>query len=110
MVTEGSFVALRSIASSVELFFLAKVISKNVAYSDVNDGYGHEILASEKYLTVAYLKKDHTRTKKSHIQYQMSRSNNSYVHLGEVSSPFVHISPELAMDLEEFNSLCAELF
>ena len=51
MVTEGSYVALRSMASSVELFFLAKVISKNVAYSNVNDGYGHEILAAEKYLT-----------------------------------------------------------
>ena len=44
MVTEGSYVALRSMASSVELFFLAMVISENMAYSNVNDGYGHEIL------------------------------------------------------------------
>ena len=110
MVTEGSYVALRSMASSIELFFLAKVISKNVAYSNINDGNGHGILSGEKYLTVAYLEKDEARTKKTRIQYKMCKSNNSYVHLGEVCSPFVHISQELCMNVEEYHSLCAELF
>ena len=59
---DDSYVALRSVASSIELFFVAKVISKGITQGNKEDDNGHQIVSGEKYLTVEYLEKDHQRT------------------------------------------------
>ena len=51
-----SFVGLRSPTNNpLEIFFVAEVIEKEIATTDMFDQHGHQILTGEKYLVINYL-------------------------------------------------------
>ena len=51
----GTFVGLRSPPNAIEQFFVAEVIMKDTSAENMQDKYGHCILAGESYLQVKYL-------------------------------------------------------
>ena len=50
-----TYIGLRSPPSSIELFFVVKVIGKDIAVVPMTDKSGHTIEAGEPYLRVIYL-------------------------------------------------------
>ena len=77
VIEAESFVGLRSPPKSLELFFVVKVIDKNVATEFIKDQFGHEIAPREPYLTVVYL--DYKYQTKQHVQFGMPK-NATYIY------------------------------
>ena len=82
IITPDSYIGLRSQPESLELFFAAKVVSKDIATDYIEDTNGHGILPGEHYVTVQYLEKD--KESFSQVQYKLVKKGYSFIHLGEI--------------------------
>ena len=69
IITPDSYIGLRSPPESLELFFAAKVVSKDIATDYIEDTNGHGILPGEHDVTVQYLEKD--KESFSQVQYKL---------------------------------------
>lgn len=108
MIEKDMYIGLCSVSSSLELFYVAKVITKGVATEYMEDNNGHSILPGEHFLSVVYLEK--VKEMKGKIKYKLTSGGNTYVHLGEVFATSIYMSDDLSIDMNEYQSLCAELF
>ena len=115
MVYEGvepdSYVGLRPSATSMELFYVCKVMSKNIATKEEIDDFGHVIATGEPYLTVVYL--DYQTESHKYVKFGIPSKNKLkriYVHIGEVFATNIEIKDDLTMDINEYRSLCSELY
>ena len=104
-----SYIGLRSPPSSLELFFVVKVLAKNIAYECINDKYGHVIVPGEPYFTVMYL--DKVTENKSGVQFRLSNKNaETFIHLEEVFTTNIEMTDKLLMPMGEYLALCQELY
>ena len=103
-----TYIGLRSPTSSLELFFVIKVVSKQIAEVNMVDTHGHAIIAGEAYVVGNYLEKKET---KKHVEFKVAKNYQSaYIHLTEIFATNVEMSSALIMDVNEYQSLCQELY
>lgn len=111
VIEPDTYVGLRSPPSSLELFFVVKVLNKSIANEYIEDECGHGILPKEPYLTVLYL--DYRSQTQHNVKFAMPKGNNStpvFIHLSEVFATNIEISDGLSMKMEEYRALCQELY
>ena len=109
VIERETFVGLRSPPRSIELFFVVKVINKEIANEMMKDSYGHIIAKGEPYLTVVYL--EFKSQSRKNVQFGMSRNlTPAYIHIGEVFVTNIQMDENLSMDIQEYRLLCQELF
>ena len=65
IVDDGAFIAIFSHSSSIELFYICKVLSKEIAETNTYDDYMHPIKQGDRYFVSYYLEK--TNEKKGFI-------------------------------------------
>ena len=78
LVEPGTFVGLRSPSNSVEPFFVAEILNKNIATDAMMDDFGHAILAGEKYAEIIYLDSDIGKKKIKYLSGQEGSSKFLY--------------------------------
>ena len=78
IITPGTFVDLRTPSERLEMFYIVKVTSKNIADGTMTDNYGHCVLHRERFIEGVYLQKD-METKK-HVKYNIL-SKPVFIHL-----------------------------
>ena len=108
VVEPGTYIGVRSDPSSIEMFFVAQVCSKEVSDDYKEDAFGHKISKNEPYFVVRYLER--TEEKKTKIKFKLSKSSPGYLHLAEVFATNIEIEEDLSMRRNEYQSLCSELF
>ena len=111
VVEPDSYVGLRPSATSMELFYVCKVMSKNIATKEEIDDFGHVIATGEPYFTVVYL--DYQTESHKYVKFGIPSKNKlkrMYVHIGEVFATNIEIKDNLTMDINEYRSLCSELY
>ena len=99
IITPGSYIGLRYPPESLEIFFAARVVSKDVATEHIEDMNGHRILPGERY--VEYLEKDMENA--SEVKYKLVKGY-SFIHLGEIFVTTLEISDKLVMKMTEYSS------
>ena len=57
VIETGTYIGLRSPPSSFELFYIVKVVSKEVAAENIVDCHSHAVTTGEKYVRGFYLEK-----------------------------------------------------
>ena len=97
---ENSYVALYSVP---ELFYLLKVLEKDVADDVIIDIYGHTVQKGSEYITRHYLEK--VSEKKDRIYYK-ELAKTVYVYLVELFCPSVPISQDHFFLLFELSFKC----
>ena len=107
IITPDSYIGLRSPPESLELFFAAKVVSKDIATDYIEDTNCHGILPGERYVTVQYLGKD--KESFSEVKYKLVKGY-SFIHLEEIFETTLQISDNLVMKMTEYQAVCRELF
>ena len=98
-------IGLRTPPSSLELFYLLRVISKDFVSEHMVDCHGHGVTKGEKYITGIYLEKI-SETKKS-IKFKELK-NYAHIHLGEIFTTNIEIR-DSTMNISEYQSICQEL-
>ena len=107
LVEPGTFVGLRSPSNSIEPFFVAEILNKNIATDAMMDDFGHAILAGEKYAEIIYLDSD---IRKKKIKYkQPRRIKQIFVHMDEIFITNIALDTNLVMNMEEFHAINAAL-
>ena len=98
MVRPGQVIALRADLEVRENYFLAIVESVNEADTDRFDMHGHFIRKGHKYLSCHYL-----FTKKEYKCYfQLAKKTSEVlVYPAEILSPFVHVTDDLKLSIDE---------
>ena len=109
LVSVDTFVALRSPPNSMESFYIVKIVSKDIADTDITDDFGHIILQGEKFISGYYLNR--LTEGKSGVKFYLPKKPKVvYIHLKEIFSIDVQLSPSLTMDIVEFNALNQQLY
>ena len=99
-----SYITVLSPNSAHELFYLCKVIKKDIAADNIEDVYGHKIFKGEQYLVGNYLEK--VDEKRSDIVYKLLANHAVYIHVYEVNQTFVDFNPStMSIPKEEYLSL-----
>ena len=98
MVKPGQVIALRPDLEIRDNYFLAMVEAVKKAESDMFDMHNHFIRKGHKYLSCHYLtaKKEY----KSYFQF-VKQTSKVLVYPAEILSPFVEISDDLKLDMDE---------
>ena len=106
-VTEAdSFVGLRSPPKSIELFFVVKVVAKNIAAHVIEDEFGHKIRPNEPYLHL-----DYKHQTKNYVQFGNPKNQKkAFIHIGEVFATNIELDDNLKMDISDYRSLSQELY
>ena len=109
MITDGSFIAIRTPPDSRDQFYIGEVLSKETASGNKTATLGHSILAGRDYVTVTLLDCDDIGEK--YVQFRQGRKNNHvFVDTDSVFVVDVKISTNLKMDMDIYHSICGHLF
>ena len=121
VVKPGSYVGLRPSPNGMELFYVVKILGKNIATEQEIDNCRHVIVPGEQYFTVVYL--DYKTETRKYVKFELPKGKkctNIYVHMGEVFAPNIEMGEvfatniemkeDLTMDIDEYRSLCNELY
>ena len=109
IIETNSFIGLRSPKTSLELLFVVKVISKGIADTYIEDDRGHGIVMGEHYVSGYYL--DKVDESNRSIKFSLPKRNVlSFIHIGEIFATNIELSKQLLMDINEYRSLCEELY
>ena len=73
------------------------------------DTHGHTIITGEAYVVGNYLEKK--KEMKKHVEYKVAKTYQSaYIHLTEIFARNIEMSAALIRDINEYQSLCQELY
>ena len=104
MIQPGQIIALRTPPEEKQSFYLVAVIEVvKDSKVDTFDAFQHCIVQGDNYLSCNYLDVDFER--KKFVQYRMCKST-VFVLPGEVLSPFVNITDNLQLSMDEKQWLC----
>ena len=106
VIETGTYIGLRSPPSSFELFYIVKVVSKEVAAENIVDCHSHAVTTGEKYVRGFYLEKV-GETKKI-IKFKELK-DYVYVHLAEIFLTNIEVADN-KMSISEYRSICQELY
>ena len=87
-------------------YFLVVVNSLNVAEKDEYHMHNHYVREGHKYLSCTYLYA--TKETKTCIEFAKRKSGHVLVYPGEILQPFVDISDDLILPMDEHNWLQAQ--
>ena len=105
-IETGTCIGLRSPPSSFELFYIVKVVSKEVAAENIVDCHSHAVTTGEEYVRGFYLEKV-GETKKI-IKFKELK-DYVYVHLAEIFLTNIEVADN-NMSISEYRSICQELY
>ena len=94
-----------------ELFYLGKVIDKGEAVAinktekHIKDDWGHPIEVGEKYITVHYLEKEESKSKRGKVFYTELTEKKVYVLPGEIFYPCVPMNSDNTLDIGDYQFL-----
>ena len=108
-IQSDSFIALRSPANSLELFYLFYVLESTVATEEIWDDYGHWVPQGQQFFKGHYLEK--TGEMKKFIKYKKLDKKIAFCLPNEVQNIFVSVDPKsLRLPKEEYVALNAYTF
>ena len=103
VIKASCIIALNSPPDATEIFYLVKVIDICKAEADIVDSLNHPVLKGSKYFKCNYLEK--INESKGFIQYKMI-SGDVFVLAQQVLCPFVDLSKDLKLPIEDYTFLC----
>ena len=103
LVQPGQVIAHRTPPEEKQSFYLVVVNEVITAASNVYDAYQHFVTVGDRYLSCCYLEIE--RETKTYIQYK-KQTTMVLVLPGEVLTPFVNISDDFKLSLDEKQWLC----
>ena len=81
---------ITSPTSSLELFFVIKVVSKQIAEVNMVGTHDHAIIAGEAYIVDNYLENKET---KKHVEFKITKNYQfAYIHLTEILAANIEIN------------------
>ena len=109
VISEGTYIGLRSPPGSLELFYVVKVSKKGIAKENMSDDYQHCIVAGEPYFAGHYLEKE--KECRNVIVYKHPKNiREVLIHVNEIFATKILIKDNLTMDTQEYQSICSMLF
>ena len=109
VISEGTYIGLRSSPGSLELFYVVKVSKKGIAKENMIDDYQHCIVAGKPYFAGHYLEKE--KECRNVIVYKHPKNiGEVLIHVNEIFATNILIMDNLTMDTEEYQSICSMLF
>ena len=103
----GTFIGLRSPSNSIEQFFLAEVMIKDPADENIEDKYGHCILAGEPYFEVTYLQQVSGMVGRK-VKYIQPKEERVLIHVSEVFITNIEVN-NLELSGDEYQSILEAL-
>lgn len=94
-----------------ELFYLGKVLDKGEAVASeenqryIKDDCEHAIQVGEKYVTIHYLEKEESKSRRGKIFYKELMNKKVYVLPGEIFYPCVPMNPDCTLDIGDYQFL-----
>ena len=107
VVQRGSSMALYLPPTSLELFYICKVLDFGAAAEDMVDAYNHHISMGTKYIICNYLEKE--SEKKSRIIYQIL-PKTVLVSPAQVITPVVELDDQLSLSSADYQWLSDRIY
>ena len=111
LINIGSYVAIYSDRKANELFYLGKVIDKGEAVTNnekekyIQDDWGHPVEVGEKYVTIHYLEKEESNSRRGNVFYTELTKKKAYVLPGEIFYPCVPMNSDSTLDIGDYQFL-----
>ncbi len=110
LINIDAYVAIYSDRNANVLFYVGKVIEKGEAVSTnkskyIKDDWGHPVKVGEKFVTIHYMEKEESKSKRGKMFYKELRNKKAYVLPGEIFYPCVPMNPDSTLDIGDYHFL-----
>ena len=109
-IEEDSFVAIRAPPSSMELFYVMKVLKKGIATTNLSDSAKqHFVVEGEPYIIgkwVSFISEN-----RKYAQYKLAKNvEDALINMKEIVFTDIKLNEKLQLDISEYHTLCCCAF